>query len=256
MREPPVTRAKAIAERVARSVADQGARAVALVGSYARGDATAESDVDLAVIGDGPHYRLELHDGLLVSLGWATAEEQRRRLYDPDYLGTHVPGWRTAIAVYDPEALAAATRQEARAWVWRQVEVRCDEWVADSFTGYAEEVQKLAASIKDGERTTASVQRSLLALRLAPVMALKRRLLYNSENQLWNILAGELGAAWTKAQSDALGLGGESFEASCTAALRLFALAADEVRPLLDERQLAVVEHALRRAETVTALLS
>ncbi len=256
MREPPVTRAKAIAERVARSLADQGARAVALVGSYARGDATAESDVDLAVIGDGPHYRLELHDGLLVSLGWATAEEQRRRLYDPAYLGTHVPGWRTAIAVYDPEALAAATRQEARDWVWGQVEDRCDQWVAESFTGYAEEMQKLAASIKDGERATASVQRSLLALRLAPVMALKRRLLYNSENQLWNILARELGAAWTEAQSDALGLGGESVEASCTAALRLFALAADEVRPLLDERQLAVVEHALRRAETVTALLS
>ena len=122
MREPPVTGAKAIAERVARSLADQGARAVALVGSYARGDATAESDVDLAVIGDGPHYRLELHDGLLVSLGWATAEEQRRRLYDPAYLGTHVPGWRTAIAVYDPEALAAATRQEARDWVWGLVE--------------------------------------------------------------------------------------------------------------------------------------
>jgi hypothetical protein len=117
-------------------------------------------------------------------------------------------------------------------------------------------MQKPATSIKDGERTTASVQRSLLALRLAPVMALKRRLLYNSENQLWNILARELGAAWTEAQSDALGLGGESVEASCTAALRLFALAADEVRPLLDERQLAVVEHALRRAETVTALLS
>jgi hypothetical protein len=59
-------------------------------------------------------------------------------------------------------------------------------------------MQKPATSIKDGERTTASVQRSLLALRLAPVMALKRRLLYNSENQLWNILARELGAAWTE----------------------------------------------------------
>ena len=169
MREPPVTRAKAIAERVARSLADQGARAVALVGSYARGDATAESDVDLAVIGDGPHYRLELHDGLLVSLGWATAEEQRRRLYDPAYLGTHVPGWRTAIAVYDPEALAAATRQEARDWVWGQVEDRCDEWVAESVTGYAEEVQKLAASIKDGESQPRSLQlRRLKAVQTPP----------------------------------------------------------------------------------------
>jgi hypothetical protein len=95
-RHNPALEAKAIAERLARSLAARGALAVALVGSHATGDATAESDLDLAVVGEGPHYRLEVHNGLLVSLGWATAEEQRRRLYDPVYLGTHVTGWREA----------------------------------------------------------------------------------------------------------------------------------------------------------------
>ena len=37
-------------------------------------------------------------------------------------------------------------------------------------------------------------------------------------------------------------------EASCLSALRVFQLAVDEVRPLLDERQLAVVERALAAA--------
>lgn len=88
---PPATEPIRIAERLARSLGERGARAVALVGSQATGRATAESDLDLAVIGDGPHYRLELHGGVLVSLGWAPAEEQHRRLYDPAYLGNTIP---------------------------------------------------------------------------------------------------------------------------------------------------------------------
>ena len=88
--------------RVVTALVEQGAEAVALVGSRASGDATADSDVDLAVIGEGPQYRLEIHHELLVSVGWAPAEEQRRRLYDPDWLGSHVPGWRQAVPPQRP----------------------------------------------------------------------------------------------------------------------------------------------------------
>jgi len=243
------TEPSAIAERLARSLADAGARAVALVGSHARGDASAESDLDLALIGEGPHYRLEVHDGVLVSLGWASAEEQSRRLYDPAYLGTHVPGWRTAVLLHDPEGLAAAIKQEAAAWQWEHVADRCRGWVAESITGYAEEVHKLVASLRRGEATTAAVQRLVVALRLASVVALHRRILYASENRLWDLVARELGTEWADAQTAALGIRGESLEESCRAAVRLFDLAVDEVRPLLDSRQLAVVEHASRRAK-------
>ena len=237
-----------LAERLAASLADQGARAVALVGSHATGRATAESDVDLAVVGEGPHYRLEVHDGVLVSIAWATADEQRRRLYDPAYLGTHVPGWRDAVLLHDPEGLAAALKHEAVGWRWEHVAARCREWVAETFTGYAEEVHKLAASLRQGDATTAAVQRSVIAVRVAKILAVHRGLLYSSENGLWDLLAREMGPAWADAQAAALAIGGESLEASCTAALRLFGLAVAEVRPLLATRQLAVVEHALRQA--------
>lgn len=249
MKDRAETEPSAIAERLARSLADAGARAVALVGSHARGDASAESDLDLALIGEGPHYRLEVHDGVLVSLGWASAEEQSRRLYDPAYLGTHVPGWRTAVLLHDPEGLAAAIKQEAAAWQWEHVADRCRGWVAEAITGYAEEVHKLVASLRRAEATTAAVQRSVLAIRLASIMAVHRRILYGSENRLWDLVARELGTAWADAQTAALGIGGESLEESCRAAVRLFDLAVDEVRPLLDSRQLAVVEHASRRAK-------
>lgn len=54
--------------------------------------------------------------------------------------------------------------------------------------------------------------------------------------------ASELGDRWAQAQAAALGLGGEGFDESRRAALELCALAAAEVRHLLDERQRAVVE--------------
>jgi hypothetical protein len=237
--------ALSVADRMAGPLAAAGARAVALVGSHARGDATKGSDLDLAVIGDGPHYRLEVRDGLLVSLGWASAEEQRRRLYDPSRLGTHVPGWRRAVLLHDPERLAADLQHEALAWRWEDVSDRCDAWVAESVAGYAEEFEKLAASLLRGDHLLAAAQRSLLALRLAGLIAVHRRILYGSENQLWYLVSMAMGPAWQEAQSAAFGIDGEDIDASCRAAQRLFSLAASEVRPVLDERQRDVVDHAL-----------
>ena len=53
-----------------------------------------------------------------------------------------------------------------------------------------------------------------------------------------------MGEKWRRTQSAAFGLHGEPFEETCRAALRLYGLAADETRSLLDERQRQVVRHA------------
>jgi hypothetical protein len=49
-----------------------------------------------------------------------------------------------------------------------------------------------------------------------------------------------------------LGLGGESLELTYEAALRLYGLAAEEVAPLLDGRQGAVVNSARRLAQSAS----
>jgi hypothetical protein len=240
-----------VAETVADALIEEGAHAVALVGSHATGTATEGSDLDLAIVDDGPSYRLEVHDGILVSLGWATAEEQRRRLYDPDWLGTHVLGWRSAVLLRDPEGVALELQELANAWDWERVADECDRWVAGWVVGLAEEVQKLATSTVAGDDLGTGVQRSVLVLRLARVLALHRRILYPSENRLWQLVAAELGPEWSRAQLSALGLAGDTAKVSARSALRLFALAVEDVRELLDERQRAVVEHALERARRV-----
>jgi hypothetical protein len=75
---------------------------------------------------------------------------------------------------------------------------RCDGWVAGETTALTEEVHKLVAALRAGQRTTAAVQRSVLTLRPAQVLAVHRRILYGSENRLWDLVAEAMGedGAW------------------------------------------------------------
>jgi hypothetical protein len=54
-----------------------------------------------------------------------------------------------------------------------------------------------------------------------------------------------MGELWASTQRAALALDGESHEEAARAALRLYALAAEEVCPLLSLQQRQVVDHAV-----------
>jgi len=83
---------------------------------------------------------------------------------------------------------------------------------------------------------------------MAKVLSVHHRILYDSENQLWDLVSAKMEKSWASVQSAALSEGGESFEDSCDATLKLFSLAAREVKHLLDERQFQVVTHACKIA--------
>jgi Nucleotidyltransferase domain len=90
-----------LCRRIAADLAGDGARAVVLVGSHARGAATPESDVDLLAIGAGPGYQLSCREGRLISLSWRTADQQREQFRWPRSALTEIPGWRSAVIIQD-----------------------------------------------------------------------------------------------------------------------------------------------------------
>ncbi|MFC7246663.1 nucleotidyltransferase family protein [Catellatospora aurea] len=215
-----------------------------LVGSHARGTATAESDVDLLVLGQGPDYLLEMIGGRLVALSWRTPQEQSRRFAAPWSAVAEVPAWRAARIVRDAGGVAANLRAQAHAFTWDGLAAQADRWVAEQVTGLAEEAHKVAAALRTGRARMAAVQRNVLALRLPMVLAVHLRLLYDSENEVWDLVAAAAGGVWADAQDAALGLHGLPPDLSCRAALDLYREAAAMVADLLDPRQAAVVARA------------
>ena len=183
---------------------------------------------------------------VLFSIGCASEVVQRQRLYEPDWLATHVVGWRHAIALHDPDGVAESIRQEATNWSWALVSDRCDEWVAEHVTGLAEAVHKLVSSLSSRSWLEATVQRSVLAQQLSLILALHRRILYGSENAVWRLIGADLGSDWREMQEAAFWIDNRSnLKEACEASLLLFELSAREVESLMDERQRSVTAKAL-----------
>lgn len=238
------------ARTVAREAVRDGALAVVLTGSHARGDATAHSDIDLIVVlrtapPEGTwRHPISVRRGHLVSVSWETAASARAALREPKLFTTFVPGWREAIILNDAAGVAGRIQTRARNWTWESVADVLEAWVAAEIAGYAEEVHKLVGALARRNLRAAAAQRSLLAVHLASIVAVRRRMLFGTDNVLWDRVGEAMGARWRRAQARAFGEGGESLAVSCHAALELYALAAGDTWALLDRRQRAVVGHA------------
>lgn len=237
---------------VSRRLVKQGAEAVVLFGSRVRGDAYKESDIDIHAIGRGSNYRLERDQGFLISIAWMTAGQHRQAFRDPSKAGGIIPAWRNAAIIFDPQGIAASLKQEAKGWRWETLSKQADKWVAEETTGWAEEVHRLVGNLQLRRTTAAAIQRSVLAIKMAPILAVHHRIFYDTENQLWTLVSKKMGMKWTQLQSIALGEGDQSFEDTCKAALQLYAIVAREVKNLLDQRQSQVVTHACKIAMIAT----
>jgi predicted nucleotidyltransferase len=237
-------RARSVVDSLARKFATQGAEAVVLGGSWARGDAHRASDIDLWVLGRRYGTSTLFTDGFPVHVERTTERIERARFREPRRVGGSVPGWRSAVLLYDPRGVAAKLKAEARAFRWSPISDRCDRWVADQVVDWAEEAIKLVRALGEGSLETAAVQRNLLANRLLFVMAVHRRILWGSENEAWERVGRRIGGRWHALQRRALGLNGGDVARTGRAALDLDLRAADAVRGLLGPEAVSVVEHA------------
>jgi hypothetical protein len=143
-------------------------------------------------------WRLERHDGFLVSVIAHPFDKHREAFGDPGSVCSVVPGWREALVMYDADGLATPLIEEVRAWIWGPLERRCDRWVAEETTGYAEEVHKLAPALRNGNRPLAAVPAfAARGTSGARSSAVHRRILYGSENHLWDLVSGAMGRGGT-----------------------------------------------------------
>lgn len=236
---------QALIEELSRDLVALGAKATLVTGSQARGRAGPHSDIDIFVVGEGPHEWFEKRGDRLVSIHWWTPEQARQRMSNPATAFVAALGWRDAVIIDDPTGIGAELQREAQDWTWEKLDREADSWVAEQLTGWAEYVQKLIGALDSGRELDAAALRSQLVIRLCEVLAVHRRLTSESENGLWETIADAGGPDWRAALESAFGVkGGDSREAAA-GAMRLFAVLADDADRLLDERQRTVVRHVL-----------
>ncbi len=233
--------------RVARGVAGEeirrGAAAVVLAGSWARGDAHRDSDVDLWAVGRARGQDLRVVEGRIVSVARKTVADLRGELRSPRLAGCVVPAWRECRILADPRGVARRLKRRAARFRWAPLRAQCDRYVASAFTEWAEEAVKLTRLLAEGRNESAAVQRNLLVDAMAGLVAVELRLFYD-ENNLWERVGARMGPAWHRQQRRALGFGVGSFEESCAAALELYRSTAARLGPRLSPAQRRVVERA------------
>ena len=243
---------KAMIEKLSRDLVAQGAKATLITGSHARGRATPHSDVDVFVVGEGPHEWFETRGDRVVSIHWWTPEQARQRMSNPATAFVAALGWRDAVIVDDPTGIGAELQREAREWSWEKLDREADSWVAEQLTGWAEYVQKLGAALESGRELDAAALRAQLAVRLCEVLAVHRRLTSESENGLWETIADAGGPEWRAALESAFGVKEGDPNDAAAGAVRMFALLVEDADRLLHDRQRAVVKHVLAAAERLS----
>lgn len=237
-----VTSRRTLATRIAPRLATKGAHAVVLVGSVARGDDHDGSDLDIVAIGAGPAYMLDVVDGCLISIAWKTTAGVRDSFDDPATAGGAVPAWRGAQMLHDPNGIAASLQHAAHGWTWDGIHTQCERIVAAELTGLAEEVHRLVGLRLAGRNRAAAPVRAALTVEVVRAMAIHNRLLYDSENAMWDLVASVMGHDWERDYDIAVGV---QRGAADLAALSLYRQAVARADRVLTQQQRTVTDAAI-----------
>lgn len=222
--------------------------AIALGGSFARGAATAYSDVDLApfyrVGASLPPKRLFWRDGWLVSVSPKTLAGWHDRMARPEWAIQLVPSAAQICILLDKEGALAALVAEARAFRWEPLQPAADAFASDLLMLCAEQALKLLGALAQDDEAVVPYSLGELLHGLAWVVATQRGVLIESGSTYFRQVQTAVGteSAWSNAHRMALGMHGESLRERAGAALQLYVettqLIADALR--LEHRDVVI----------------
>jgi predicted nucleotidyltransferase len=228
---------------------------VGVVGSYARGQESKYSDVDLdiyvTVLPENPYdrYTLRYWDDKLVSLKYTLIDDERAALGNPRRAIWAVPGLRGMRILLDKDGSLAALQKAAQAFDWSPLQPPADAFAAEQIMGNAEEVHKILSGLARGHESTVLYASWGLVKNMLEAVAVQRGLMIVSENRYFDLIQDSLGreSRWTRAFRTAWGLdaGSEQYSSRGAAALLLYQLTAALFDKLIPEKHREVVDRTL-----------
>lgn len=205
--------------------------AIVLTGSYARGDYTTHSDLDIWIFLDRElnhsekKYELSYHDDVLVSISKGHLTKWKDALENPaEILGLYF-AIHDAIVLYEKDGVFSGLQESLREFNWSTIENKKQVQIQEEAIGFIEEVHKVLSGLERADESTVIMGSLGLMLGMSKVMAMHYKLHTSTENEYFGKIQQSAGleSKWTWAFRTLLGLQGQrDYRQMGKAALRLY----------------------------------
>jgi hypothetical protein len=228
---------------------------VGIVGSYARGQASTYSDVDLDIfvskVPGNPYdrYTLRYWEDKLISLKYTLLDDERFALTEPRRAIWAVPGLRGMKIVLDKDGSMAELQHAAQEFDWSSLQSAADEFAAEEIMGNAEEVHKILNGLARRHESTVLYASWGLVKNMLEAVAVQRGIMIVTENRYFDLIQDSMGrdSEWTRAFRTAWGLdpGRSGYQPRGAAALSLYRRSADMFDELIPDKHRDVINRTL-----------
>jgi len=228
---------------------------ITLGGSYARGEATPYSDIDLACFYKDdaalPPKRFAYRNGLLVSISPKTVSSFRTNLARPEK--AIFVAASPQLVLLDKDGSVKQLVREIAAFRWEPLQQAANEYASLEMMLATEQVHKILSEILRRDDMAISYATAKLLSWLTEIVAVPRGVAVRSDSVYYLQVQVSVGAASVWARYHRIVAGIDELPASVSpikvravAALHLYQETAILLRPILQPDHLAVVEQALR----------
>lgn len=199
-------------ESITGDLADEEIAGIVLAGSYARGEATPYSDIDIAPFlrEDARPRRKQLfyRDGYLVSVSYKTVAGVRADLALPNRAIWVVNGYRGARVLLDRDGSILALLRDIEAFTWEPLQEAANLYAGASLAGSAEAVRKLLGDLLNGNDLALAFMTTNLLWNLTDLVAVQRGVMVKSDRTYYRQVQESVGleSAWTRYHNIAAGV--------------------------------------------------
>jgi hypothetical protein len=236
---------------------------VTMPGSFARGEGSPYSDVDLwqyvrkIPADETEQFRLRIIEGYIVSVKLTTLEKKYAGLRNPGQAIWIIPGLRQAWILLDKDGSIAALKETAVKATWEPLQGAAEAYASRNLSGCAEEVHKILGGLAQRDESKTLYAIWGLTRELANTLLVQRGILIQTENAYIDLAQDTAGrtSGWTRQFRLAIGLdplppGEPTFVGYGVAGLRLYRESAILLQHILQPEDSAVVNRTL---EMITA---
>lgn len=237
-----------------------GVHGVAVVGSAARGDTTAWSDIDVHAYVVLPTQKQDARAGFmartalmgerLVMVATDTVEDSRAELRSPERAIWAVPAFRDMRILLDNERKLLALKQEAEAFDWSTMRAAAEASERRRLVASAEYVHKIRAAMERRDELAALHAAGALIGRCTRAIVTARGVLIRTENAYYARAQEAGGAEWAKRHRHCFGLASDGpvaldAFAQALAAARLYAETVHVLDDILDAEAREITTRAI-----------